>query len=1044
MRVDLEGVDRYLWGMFRVALILLLFTVPAIAWAASGGYASPERPAEYMIYQYPEISLVVRIDAPETEFESKIFGPENALIKSSGVPESRIGPLYQYIAAVDKPRQLMIKITPGRKVERSKIKMELIQLPDRDRNSGAFVQAYSLMSHGTESVHVNDTTTWAMKSYTLRNAAKAFAALGWVEMRLWSEFYSAHFVLHRLSDVLMAIEQSRKIQAEARVAGFEMLELAALILEGDALIAAGTNTSGQVSTGRFEQAQAILNRIVILADQLDLRSEQALALFNDGLIYEQQGQQDEAIRQFQSALDVSLTTDNTELVNDIRSTAATAYETMGSTAGAIEMLDEISSDLSNEEGQELTNNLYEKGRLLNKSYRFPEAAIELAEALRMQQEAAAFSAWGPTGLALAWSYYAMGDVERASNLILESIPRTSQASHRDALIQAYGSLANIFRSRSQFQAMSEYREKQDELIGSKGPRAGFVLESAMDTWEKEGVRSRKVRDLLVRSRQLASAEGNQLTRQQADIYLCLLNIEQSGRGSCTSASIGSSYDALRKSGVPRLALDASLVRSRILRREGRNRESRAAMEDLIDEVLFFRHSLPGVLGAWYWENKADIFQEYMEVTIALSAGAGNKRVDGKSALLALDRIRLIEGNDLAAKNGQVAGKGSTDNLRMLIARCDSAGEPGVTELAARVNGEVSKLKAAYTPAIGPMSPGALDQLVSGLARDESLLTYYFSDSENYALLGTRKGVSLVRLPGRVPFSERLGGLRSRLSEGGTSLISELDAVGRLLLDPVEGALTQRIYLLPAGPLNGFPFDVLRLDGRFLAEKHKVVNLMNLNSANRRGVELPANFRDRVFLAGNPQASQELFNYDVAVSEEITAVTDLFVGPGLQIVQGVALRKDEFLEPGFVGSGLIHLAIPGTIDLAFPDRSWLLMSRASDDSAVEYILPDNIRGLKFQTTLVVLSQTTVVGESQSSFDSRLGFVSDFLGAGAGQVVVAMWSEGDSETTSFVRDFYAELERGRDTTEAFLRTRIKRLEANGESNFRSWAGFQLFIR
>ena len=55
--------------------------------------------------------------------------------------------------------------------------MELIQLPATDPNSADLAQAYRLLSYGTEQIHANDTTTWAMKAYTLRNAGQAFAAL---------------------------------------------------------------------------------------------------------------------------------------------------------------------------------------------------------------------------------------------------------------------------------------------------------------------------------------------------------------------------------------------------------------------------------------------------------------------------------------------------------------------------------------------------------------------------------------------------------------------------------------------------------------------------------------------------------------------------------------------------------------------------------------------------------------------------------------------------------------------------------------------------
>jgi CHAT domain-containing protein len=181
-----------------------------------------------------------------------------------------------------------------------------------------------------------------------------------------------------------------------------------------------------------------------------------------------------------------------------------------------------------------------------------------------------------------------------------------------------------------------------------------------------------------------------------------------------------------------------------------------------------------------------------------------------------------------------------------------------------------------------------------------------------------------------------------------------------------------------------------------------------------------------------------------VSAEITALTDIFVGPGLHIVQGVALRKDEFRDERFTGAGLIHLATPGTLDLAFPDRSGLLMSRTSASSAMEYLSPGDIRALDFEARLVVLSQTTATAGNRSSFDSRMGFISEFLDAGVSYVVASLWSGEDNETTVFMSDFYRALESTGDVVEALSVTRMRRMESNDEANFRSWAGFQLYIR
>jgi CHAT domain-containing protein/tetratricopeptide (TPR) repeat protein len=1044
LTVDLGRCERYLCVMFKGLIILALMVVPAAVWSAQTGEVSSEHPAEYMIYQYPDVSLVVKIDAPEVEFESRIFGPEGALIKSSRIPSGRIGPLYQLIGAVDKPRQLMIKVSPERRINRSGITMELTQLPAWDRNSAELAHAYRLLSVGTESTHSNDTTTWAMKTYTLRNAADVFAGMGWEEMRLWCEFQAAHLVLHKLNDELQALELAREIQKSARTVGFDLIELAALILEGDALMKAGESSGGRVANARFEQIHAVLDRVAILAERLDLKSEQARALFNDGLAYQQQDQPNAAIRQFQRALDVSLSADNPELVNEIRGTAATTYESLGSTADAINMLEDIGGDLERVTGQELTDNLFERGRILNASFRYPEAASELDLALNLHRSDAANSApWGPVGLALAWSYYSMGDMDRAASLILESIPRTPQSLNADALGQAYDSLANIFRDQGDFTQMAIYRGKQGVLARTVQQRSELAFESAKDAWHRGGSHSREAQDLLIRARQAATAAGDMLSGQRADLYLCLLKIEQEGRGGCTAAEVSRQHGALKNSGLPKLAMESDFVTAKILRREGRNGDALAVMERLIEEILLLRQALPGVLGAWYWQTKGSIFDEYMAITLEASAADGLRPVDGKRVLLALIHIRLIESDQLSPGN-EYLERSQGDDLRSLIARRGAATGKEAEILAVQANKALQTIPRTMARGINPLTPASLDQILARLKPDESLLTYFLGDSGDYVLIGAGKGVSMLRLPGTPSVSDRLIALREQIQKGSASLLPKLDSMGRDLLGPVANRLTRKILLLPAGALNGFPFDALRLEGRFLAENHEVVNLMGLSITSALHSSLPPNYRDSVFLAGDPQASQELFNYEVRISPEISAVTDSFVGPGLHIIQGVALRRDEFQDTSFTGAGLLHLAMPGTIDLANPDRSRLLMSGAGVDSVVEYLSPADIRRFHFQASLAVLSHTNVSGGNFSEFNSRLGFVSDFLDRGVSNVVASMWVGEDSGSTTFVTEFYDNLEASRDVAAAFSLTRKKHLKTGNETNFRSWAGFQLFIR
>ena len=1011
----------------RVLLTWLLLGAWQMA-AAQSGMVSEARPAEYMIYQYPDISLVVKIEAPEVAFESEIYGQENALINASEVPSSRIGPIYQVIDAIGKPRQIMIKITPAREVDRSRINLELIQLPEKDWNTPAFARAYKLFAQGIEKVHSSDSSTWAMKTYSLRNAAQAFANMGWEEMRLWSEFYAAHLALHKLNDVLMAIDLAQPVRTAARRAGFEEIELATLVLEGEALEAAADASTGAVRYQRYEQLHQVLDQVVIMADQLGLPSEKARALYADGLAYEQQDQMDEAVSRFRAALDVSLTTDNVELTNEIRGTAAVAYESQGSTTGAIELLEDIGADLESDAGQEYVDNLFDKGRILNSTYRFAEASRELQQALTLRQANAASGPWGPTGLALAWSWFSMGEFEKARLLILESIPRTELETNWEALVRAYDVLARIHRQRGQFGQVSRYREQQEALLDSDDSRARFLVATAIDRWRKDGSGSSAAVNLMGQGRRLAAANGQSLLAQRAAMYECLLNNDRRGSASCKAASVSTSFQALSASGVPWLVQEAGLLRASILNREGQRSQARTEMEVVLDGLLFFRQKLPGVLGSWFWLSREWVFEEYLE---AASAGS-----NGRQALIALDRVRL-------AYNPE-PWSGQEEELRALMARAESATGPAAAQLANQADQRWRALKRGFTPRIPPIDAVGLERRLGGLSGDESILSYYFSPAAAYAVLAKRNGVSMVRLAGSSALTGQLDRLRQSWEENNGDPLPYLDALGRSLLQPIAKDLTRKIYLLAAGPLHAFPFDALRLNNEFLAENHQVLNLVSLAGSSQVGNDLASGFRDSVFLAGNPQAGQDLFSYDVPVSAEVNAVRDAFVGPGLNIVQGVALQNDEFQDPRFAEAGLIHLAIPGTLDLAIPDDSRLQMSRTSKESVENNLRPEAIRGLNLNASLVVMSRTSVTGRSRSGFDSYLGFVSDFLQNGAASVLVSLQSGSDGETALFMTEFYRELAGLQNVSEALARTRMRRMKSASDDNFMSWAGFQLYIR
>jgi CHAT domain-containing protein len=497
---------------------------------------------------------------------------------------------------------------------------------------------------------------------------------------------------------------------------------------------------------------------------------------------------------------------------------------------------------------------------------------------------------------------------------------------------------------------------------------------------------------------------------------------------------------LRDSAVPRLAAEAGLGRSRLLRRAGQSAAARAELERLLDELYWYRRFLPGVAGAWYQENRADLAGEYL----ALAAASMDERA-ALEFLLGLDRLRAVE-----AANGPDRLDPETDMaLRDLLARRETASgeEAGrlASEFEQRLGAARQVCRHCSLDGADRLSVERLRKLLRGLERSEALLTYYLADDQALAVLAGPAQARIVSLRQPGTIRQSLESLRADLAGPPYALHPpDLEVLGGLLLQPLAADLPEQIFLLPTGDLLGIPFDALRLGGRQLAGQHGVVNLAALDSLERRRPVLSADYRNRVFVAGNPQSQRDPFRFEMSRSPEIERVRDHFVGPGLHVVQGVALRKDEFADPRFAQAALVHLAIPGVLDLADPERSRLLLGGATEERASGILAPVDLRGFQLEADLLMLSATAVTGGGLSPHDGRVPLVGALLDAGAGAVLYSLWPAGEDAAADFADSLYERLQADPDIVRAFRDAREAKIDENGATNLGAWASFQLFIR
>jgi len=1006
-----------------LALACFLAATPL---AVPGDDAAPARPAEYMIYQYPGVSLVVVVDAREVAFDTRITGPDRGLVGEAGVPARRLGPVYHFVEAADIPRQLMVAVTTERPVERSRISMELLQLPEGDRNARVLTAAYRYLAHGMKRVYEGTPSAWSERIVSLRNASQAFASMGNEEMKLWADYYAAHLALHGLGDTALALEWVQAVRSKAERARFDRLILVALLLEADALTVAAER-GDETTTTYYARAHERWLEAAEQAGRQGFQAEQGRALYRDGLAWEREGENGRAIERYEQALEITAGSSDPELLNQVRATAAAAYESSGRTAGAIGLLEDISGDLAADgetaSALELARSLHEKGRLLNRMYRFEESRSVLEESLALRKEYGD-GAWGETGIELGRSLLALGLKEEAATVLGDSMARVSEGG-RPGPSAGYALLATIAREQGRFEAMQDFREQQGRYLASDAVQAAYLFETALDALRRDGPRSAAARRALRDARSRA-AGSDWLTGQRSQLYLCLLDRQETG---CTHESAQGVYRALRASGIPQVEVDSWLAWIRWLEQGGRKQEARASMVGLLDRVQFYRELLPGVIAQWYADRRGELFGLALEQLRSATAA---------DVLLALERLRRLEriDSDDAAPEEAVRGQ---------LARVQAAQPSPDDSLSRQTARELQAFFAGAGWSSGAPGPAELDAARRALAPDALLVSHFFAGDELLAITAGREAVRLHRLGGSDRVRKALETARARISEtAGDMPARDFDELGRWLLGPVLPPDEGTIYLMPFGPLIGFPLDALRVGGRHAIEQHRFAYVDSLAAAGGKPGRLEPGFEDRVFLAGNPRAGRDLFSYGVSTSEEITAVRDRFVGDGLTIVQGVALRSDEFADERIATAGLIHLAMPGRIDLSHPGRSRLLLSGEREQPSAEFLDPASIRQLAIVAGLGVLSDTATHARPLSDFDCRLGLVDDLQIAGALRVVATLWPLGDAETADFMARFYDALLARGDVVEALVQTRRAVLASGGGGNFRAWAGFQLYIR
>lgn len=1026
-----------------IFLMLLVFTMMglSIPMALRAQAVTPAITQEYFIQQAVDEDLFITVSAFEAEFESKITGANEEVLLLSGIEGSRIVPVFQYIYAPKTGRQLDIKVTSSLHTAHTEFGIELTRLKPWDSRSSSVSQAYKLLSFGTEVSEIDSQSNWTVKIDSLAKAARLFEQFGMKEMRLWADYLTAHLIYFKLHDHSYVYSMTREILTDLKGSRLRKIELATRQLQSLALIGLKNSGSLNLSADQADPVQAALSNVAQLAEAMGFQFEQARALYASGVEFANQSFYDNALEQFQRAIQIADSAGSTELATAIRESTVEIHTIQGDAPATSEVLQEIESQLVEDgDNEELALNLLAQARLLIANYHYGEAVDVLSGALSYENNSAVRR---QINFELAKIYYESGRLDESLKYLQLANIKPGSGSRRagNPVIDIGDGLrimANIYRAKGDNRRMQAARAAQ----GQYRPESDLYLyEQGLDLLAKPGQGRQQARSFFKQSYTAAKTAEHGGLKHLAHLQYCAL--VRSEDNLCTKSSVKAAYDWLLAGGVPRLTAEARFLQAQIQLSKGQRSQAVGVLDQLADDIHFLRHSLPGVLGAWYWERHQQIFKTWLEVLVTESKRRG--RGDDSASLLALSKIRFVEsysGTVLQVSSRNVA----TDPLREQLAQRARPGAGKSTyALNDRINQGLGKLRESFNREFEFLSKSGLQKYLRGLANDEVVLTYHLAPGMAQVWVGHKGKVERRDIPTPFELYKALQEARQGLgSIGITAFNRKMDALGKRLLAPVSDLLRDTIYLIPSGPLLGFPVDALRIKGRYLIEKHSVVNLLSFPFNTQAENSLNAGSLQKVFVAGNPKDYSGDYATRLETSSEIRTVTDIFIGPGLQIIQGVALLPDEFEVGYFLESNLIHLAMPGVINLKYPGASGFELSESEYEPGRGVLSPQAIRSQKLSAELVFMSSTRLIEQALSDFSSQPGLVSDFISAGAQSVVVDFWSINSESNNAFISDFYHRLQRSGNIRTSLRDARLQYLKNRLGSSLYDWAGYQVFIK
>ncbi len=313
---------------------------------------------------------------------------------------------------------------------------------------------------------------------------------------------------------------------------------------------------------------------------------------------------------------------------------------------------------------------------------------------------------------------------------------------------------------------------------------------------------------------------------------------------------------------------------------------------------------------------------------------------------------------------------------------------------------------------------SLRDLMRQLPGDAALLYFLLTQDGSIRLFVSNSDYAVDLIPAREGITTAVSEY-SRLIQESISDEAKLDSLpaagdklGKLVLGGIAGKLKEKssLFVSPDGGLSLIPCASLRLGGEYLVEVVAITTVPALGKNFDFGGGAASYAPPlRIVAVGIAEAGDDLTRLKNA-PQEIEWISEVRSNDTVaMLVDSVAtLSAVAKLKPA--EADILHLATHTTIDYSEPENSaiWFV---SEDRRHARSVSPRDLFGnSKLRTKLVVLSACESGGGSYELSEGLVGFVQEFLGRGASEVLVSHWEVEDFTSSVLMRSFYSNLDLG----------------------------------